>query len=182
MLTGKVPEPAMDRLFSDGLKRPGELGVKVTPAVSEAIMRGLAVKKEDRIQSVRELMDALYTGKKLKKRGNGKLFLEERRFRERDARRLVQGLEYRVLRGQERGKRGREEERRRVIFRSHKATHSGGNAARKNVRKSGKNLLTIAIYILYYLTVASHPHGKILGLRQEQVSAASKSWAISSVG
>ena len=73
MLTGKVPEPAMDRLFSDGLKRPGELGVKVTPAVSEAIMRGLAVKKEDRIQSVRELMDALYTGKKLKKRGNGKL-------------------------------------------------------------------------------------------------------------
>ena len=67
MLTGKVPEPAMDRLFSDGLKRPEELGVKVTPAVSEAIMRGLAVKKEDRIQSVRELMDALYAGKKLKR-------------------------------------------------------------------------------------------------------------------
>ncbi len=73
MLTGKVPEPAMDRLFADGLKRPEELGVKVTPAVSEAIMRGLAVKKEDRIQSVRELMDALYAGKRLKKRGNGKL-------------------------------------------------------------------------------------------------------------
>ena len=69
MLTGKVPEPAMDRLFSDGLKCPEELGVKVTPAVSEAIMRGLAVKKEDRIRSVRELMDALYAGKKLKKKG-----------------------------------------------------------------------------------------------------------------
>ena len=69
MLTGKAPEPAMDRLFSDGLKRPEELGVKVTPVVSEAIMRGLAVKKEDRIQSVRVLMDALYAGKKLKKRG-----------------------------------------------------------------------------------------------------------------
>ena len=73
MLTGKVPEPAMDRLFSDGLKRPEELGVKVSPAVSEAIMRGLAVKKEDRIRSVRELMDALYAGKKLKKHRNGKL-------------------------------------------------------------------------------------------------------------
>ena len=72
MLTGKVPEPAMDRLFSDGLKRPEELGGKVTPAVSEAIMRGLAVKKEDRIQSVRELMDALYAGKKLRKNHNGK--------------------------------------------------------------------------------------------------------------
>ena len=69
MLTGKVPEPAMDRLFSDGLKRPEELGSKVSPAVSEAIMRGLAVKKEDRIRSVRELMDALYAGKKLKKKG-----------------------------------------------------------------------------------------------------------------
>ena len=73
MLTGKVPEPAMDRLFSDGLKRPEELGSKVSPAVSEAIMRGLAVKKEDRIRSVRELMDALYAGKKLKKNRNGKL-------------------------------------------------------------------------------------------------------------
>ena len=73
MITGKVPEPAMDRLFSDSLKRPEELGSKVSPAVSEAIMRGLAVKKEDRIRSVRELMDALYAGKKLKKNRNGKL-------------------------------------------------------------------------------------------------------------
>ena len=69
MLTGKVPESAMDRLFSDGLKRPEELGVKVTPAVSEVIMRGLVVKKEGRIRSVRELMDTLYAGKKLKKKG-----------------------------------------------------------------------------------------------------------------
>ena len=74
MLTGKVPEPAMDRLFSDELKRPEELGVKVTPAVSEAIMRGLAVKKEDRIQSVRELTDVLYAGKKLKKGGKRRQF------------------------------------------------------------------------------------------------------------
>ena len=63
MLTGTVPEPAMDRLFSDGLKRSEELGVAVSPAVSEAIMRGLAVKKEDRIQSVRELLDVLYEGR-----------------------------------------------------------------------------------------------------------------------
>ena len=67
MLTGKVPEPAMDRLFSDELKRPEEVGAKVSSAVSEAILRGLAVKKEKRIQSVRELMDALYAGKKLRK-------------------------------------------------------------------------------------------------------------------
>ena len=73
MLTGKVPEPAMDRLFSDNLKRPEELGVPVTSAVSEAVMRGLAVKKEERIQSVRELMDALYAGKKLKKNRSGRL-------------------------------------------------------------------------------------------------------------
>ena len=69
MLTGKVPEPAMDRLFSDELKRPEELGAKVSQTVSEAIMRGLAVKKEDRIQTVQELMDVLYAGKKLKRKG-----------------------------------------------------------------------------------------------------------------
>lgn len=73
MLTGKVPEPAMDRLFSDGLKRPEELGAKVSPAVSEAVIRGLAVKKENRIQSVRELMDVLYAGKKLKNARGAKL-------------------------------------------------------------------------------------------------------------
>ena len=72
MLTGKVPEPAMDRLFSDGLKSPEELGVKVSPAVSEAVMKGLAVKKEDRIQNVRELMNALYAGRKIKKSGQEK--------------------------------------------------------------------------------------------------------------
>ena len=72
MLTGTVPEPAMDRLFSDGLKRPEELGAAVSPAISEAIMRGLAVKKENRIQTMRELSDALYSGKKLKKAGQEK--------------------------------------------------------------------------------------------------------------
>ena len=78
MLTGKVPEPAMDRLFSDGLKSPEELGVKVSPAVSEAVMKGLAVKKEDRIQTVRELMDMLYAGKRIKRgraKGVGKICL-----------------------------------------------------------------------------------------------------------
>ena len=67
MLTGTVPEPAMDRLFSDGLKRPEALGAVVSPAVSEAVMKGLAVKKENRIRTVRELSDALYAGKRLKK-------------------------------------------------------------------------------------------------------------------
>ncbi len=66
MLTGTVPEPAMDRLFSDDLKRPEELGAVVSPAVSEAVMKGLAVKKDDRIRTVRELSDALYAGKRLK--------------------------------------------------------------------------------------------------------------------
>ena len=70
MLTGTVPEPAMDRLFSDDLKRPEELGAVVNPAVSEAVMKGLAVKKDDRIRTVRELEDALFSGKKLKRAGS----------------------------------------------------------------------------------------------------------------
>ncbi len=72
MITGTVLEPAMDRLFSDGLKRPEELGAAVSPAVSEAIMRGLAVKKENRIQTMRELSDALYAGKRVNSARAGK--------------------------------------------------------------------------------------------------------------
>ena len=73
MLTGTVPEPAMDRLFSDGLKRPEELGADVSPAVSDAVMKGLAVKRKDRIQSAQELMASLHNGKPLKKNHIGKL-------------------------------------------------------------------------------------------------------------
>ena len=72
MLTGETPVPAMDRLFSDGLKSFEELGVKVSKNTAAAVLKGLAVKKEDRIGSVKELIGAIYEGKTVKAGHAGK--------------------------------------------------------------------------------------------------------------
>ncbi len=63
MLTGQTPVPAMDRLFQDDLKTFEELSANVTKSTQAAILKGLAVKREDRIRTVTELMQALYEGK-----------------------------------------------------------------------------------------------------------------------
>ncbi|MCC8127597.1 MAG: protein kinase [Clostridiales bacterium] len=67
MLTGETPVAAMDRLFEDGLKDFSDYSVKVRKSTADAVMRGLAVKKEERFSSVSELIGALYEGKAVKK-------------------------------------------------------------------------------------------------------------------
>ena len=67
MLTGETPVPAMDRMFKDELKTPEQCGAKVSTNTSVAIMKGLAVKKDDRIPSVQELIHVMYEGGKVKK-------------------------------------------------------------------------------------------------------------------
>ena len=66
MLTGETPVPAMDRMFKDELKPLKQCGAKVGANTAAAILKGLAIKKDDRIQSVKELMEALYEGAKVK--------------------------------------------------------------------------------------------------------------------
>ena len=73
MLTGKTPVPAMDRMFKDDLKTLEQCGVKVNENTADAILKGLAVKKEDRIQNVKELISALYEGVRIKSDNSGKL-------------------------------------------------------------------------------------------------------------
>jgi serine/threonine protein kinase len=65
MMTGDTPVPAMDRLFQDNLKTFEQRKLKISKNTSEAIMNGLAVKKEDRIQTMGQLADALYNGGKI---------------------------------------------------------------------------------------------------------------------
>jgi len=66
MLTGETPVPAMDRMFQDSLKSFEACQVKVTKSTAEAILHGMAVKKEDRIPSMEVLLEALYEGKRVK--------------------------------------------------------------------------------------------------------------------
>ncbi len=55
-LTGKKPESAYSRLLDDGLKKPSELGIAIDPRLEKILMKGLAVKSEDRYQSAADML------------------------------------------------------------------------------------------------------------------------------
>ena len=58
-VTGKIPPDAPDRVFEDELKMPSALGIEMDPAFEDVLRRGLAVKPDERIQSIAELLQAL---------------------------------------------------------------------------------------------------------------------------
>ena len=54
-ITGIVPEDALDRLRQDDLKRPSQLGVRISPQLESVLMYGLAVYQENRCHDMAEL-------------------------------------------------------------------------------------------------------------------------------
>ncbi len=58
-ITGKVADEAAERMRADTVKRPSELGAVISPACEAALMKGMAVRKEDRYQSVEALLAGL---------------------------------------------------------------------------------------------------------------------------
>lgn len=56
--TGVTPDDATQRMFRDELKRPSELGVKIGPATEQVLMKGLAVRQENRFQTMGALLSA----------------------------------------------------------------------------------------------------------------------------
>lgn len=75
LLTGRTPEQAMDRLFQDELQPFAKLGININKNVADAIWKGLSVKKENRFQTMNELAEILYEGKKVKKTGYSKTMI-----------------------------------------------------------------------------------------------------------
>jgi hypothetical protein len=59
MLTGQMPPEAPDRLYQDTLKPPAACGANLPPAAERALFKALAVRLEQRFQSVAELQAAL---------------------------------------------------------------------------------------------------------------------------
>lgn len=59
-LTGRVPPQSLDRLLSDELATPRKLGVDITPGQQRALLKGMAVNPEKRLQSIDELHAGLY--------------------------------------------------------------------------------------------------------------------------
>ncbi|MBO5077548.1 MAG: protein kinase [Clostridia bacterium] len=58
-ITGITPDDATQRVYSDEVQAPSELGIDIKPHVEAAIMKGLAIRQQDRFQSMKELVKAL---------------------------------------------------------------------------------------------------------------------------
>ena len=63
-ITGKVPPQAIDRLMGDTLIKPTDMGIEISPAQEEALLMGMAVRKQDRFQSVSAFRAALSSAPK----------------------------------------------------------------------------------------------------------------------
>ena len=59
MLTGICPLEALERMVEDDLKKPSELGVKISPEKEKILLKSLEVRKENRFQNANEFKEAL---------------------------------------------------------------------------------------------------------------------------
>ena len=55
-ITNVIPDTSLDRMHEDELKRPSDLGVSISEQQEDALMRGLSVLPEDRLQSVADFI------------------------------------------------------------------------------------------------------------------------------
>lgn len=58
-ITGITPDDSTQRMYSDELKAPSALGVRINETWENALMKGLAVLQKDRYQSIDELINGL---------------------------------------------------------------------------------------------------------------------------
>lgn len=58
-LTGVVPDVSLERAFEDTVKWPREMGIPISQTLEAVIKKGMAVKSEDRYQTVAELAQDL---------------------------------------------------------------------------------------------------------------------------
>jgi serine/threonine protein kinase len=60
-VTGKAPQPSLDRLADDKVQRPSEMGIDIDSAAERAIMVGMSLRPGDRFQSMEDFK-AVLTG------------------------------------------------------------------------------------------------------------------------
>ena len=65
-ITGRKPPDAIERTDADTMPTPSQLGVAITAAQESVLLKGLAIKPEDRFQSVAQLREALNAAQVIK--------------------------------------------------------------------------------------------------------------------
>jgi serine/threonine protein kinase len=61
-ITGRIPQPALDRQAQDKLQWPSQLQVQIEPRIEAALMKALSIKASDRFQSMEDFKAALTGG------------------------------------------------------------------------------------------------------------------------
>jgi serine/threonine protein kinase len=59
VITGRIPQPSLDRQAQDNLQWPSQLGIEIDPRVEAALMKALAIKANDRFQSMEDFKASL---------------------------------------------------------------------------------------------------------------------------
>lgn len=62
-ITGITPDDSTQRLYNDDMKLPSQLGARISPAMESVLMKGMAVRSQNRYQTIDELMVALEQAK-----------------------------------------------------------------------------------------------------------------------
>jgi tetratricopeptide (TPR) repeat protein len=58
-ITGRIPQPALDRQAQDNLQWPSQMQIQIEPRVEAALMKALAIKANERFQSMEDFKAAL---------------------------------------------------------------------------------------------------------------------------
>jgi serine/threonine protein kinase len=61
-ITGRIPQPALDRQAQDKLLWPSQLQIQIEPRIEAALMKALSIKASDRFQSMEDFKAALTGG------------------------------------------------------------------------------------------------------------------------
>jgi serine/threonine protein kinase len=61
-ITGKIPQPSLDRQAQDKVLWPSQLQIQIEPRIEAALMKALAIKASDRYQSMEDFKAALTGG------------------------------------------------------------------------------------------------------------------------
>lgn len=68
MITGVIPQPAMERLKADKLYLPSSYGCDITPLQEKILMKGLALDYKKRYKDIAELKNSFFQKNKKDKR------------------------------------------------------------------------------------------------------------------
>lgn len=155
MITGEVPLESLDRMEEDTLRAPSEMGVSISAAQEAALMKGLAIYKKDRYQSIGELKAALYAEENQEDRQREEQGHEEKQKSEEEQKRGKKQKPEKEPKPKKKQKCREEEKRKTGKFKLWRHTKPEETAAAKKKKKdrAGQMIITCLFGMICFAVV-----------------------------